>query len=106
MTTDSQQLTDLTAMTIRELVAELTRVEHRLNTHRIVSGRVADSELARLQRRMSAIQAQLHERRTGISGANESPNLADEADLLEQSIPVDGDPEEDYPPVPRVSSSC
>jgi len=105
MTADLHQAIDLSAMTIRELLAELTRVEDRLNSQRAAAGYGANPEIARLQRRMRAISAQLQLRRGDTSGA-EALDRADEADLLEQSMPVDADPEEEYPRSTTASSSC
>lgn len=98
MTADLQRPPDLAAMTIRELLAELSRVEDRLNSQRAAAGYHANPEIARLQRRMRAISAQLHERRSKHDDDVDPLAEADEADLIEQSIPVDADPEEEYPP--------
>ncbi|WP_446666345.1 hypothetical protein [Flexivirga sp. B27] len=97
MTADLQNPTDLRTMTIRELLAELTRAEDRLRGER-AAGYGANPEVARLQRRIRAISAQLHERRSGPGDGTDPTIEADEVDVIEQSIPVDGDPEEEYPP--------
>lgn len=98
MTADLQRPSDLEAMTIRELLGELTRVEDRLNGQRAAVGYQASPEIARLQRRMRAISAELHERRSKHEADPDPLVTADEADLIEQSIPVAADPDEEYPP--------
>lgn len=96
MTTNLQD--DLATMTIRELLVELTLVEDRLNSQRAASGYQATTESARLQRRVRAISAHLRQRRSEQGAAGMDPAVdADEADRIEQSIPVETDPEEEYP---------
>ena len=105
MTADLQRSSDLAAMSVRELLAELTRVEDRLNSERAALGYRANPEIARLQRRMRAISAQLHQRRQERGAAAADPlTEAAEADLVEQSIPVDADPDEEYPPEVQLST--
>ncbi|MGN6412654.1 hypothetical protein [Flexivirga sp.] len=88
---------DLRSLTIRELVAELTRIEDRLNNARAAARYHPSPETARLERRMRAICTHLRARRSASRAGDHPPADADEADLIEQSMPVDADPDEEYP---------
>ena len=89
---------DLRARTIRELLAELARIEERLNSRRAAAHYHAHPEIARWDRQMRAIRAELQRRHTNRAVPDSVPLTdANEADRAEQLITVDSGPDEDYP---------
>lgn len=88
---------DLRARTIRELLAELARIEERLNSRRAAAHYRAHPEIARWDRQVRAIRAELQRRRTKALPDSVPLTDANEADRVEQLITVDGGLDDDYP---------
>jgi hypothetical protein len=93
---------DLSSLMIRDLLAELTRLEDRLNSRRAAAGYHANTEIARLERQMSAVRAELRQHRAAAVEHNAAPlSNANEAGHLEDSISVESavevDADEEYP---------
>jgi hypothetical protein len=97
---------DLSSLTIRGLLTELTRLEDRLNSRRAAAGYQANAEIARIERQMNAIRMQLRAHRTAAAGYDSAPLTdANEADRVEQSIPVDAGLDEEYPHQQEIDHS-